>query len=117
MKHSYIEMIEQWRQQMEESLRAPDGWLTLAGLFWLHPGANSVGANPGSDIVLPADFAPDQAASIDFTGDQATLHVLQGVAMTVSGQPATTQPLRSDAEPQPDLIRLGDLSLQIIKRG
>ncbi len=116
MNQGYIETIQQWRQQMEESLRAADGWLTLVGLFWLHPGTNTIGADPANDIVLPAKFAPDQVASIDFTGDQATLHVLLGVAMTVNGQPATTQPLRSDAEPQPDLIRLGDLSLQIIKR-
>jgi uncharacterized protein (DUF1684 family) len=117
MDQSYIDTIQQWRQQMEESLRAPDGWLTLAGLFWLHPGTNTIGADQGNDIVLPAEFAPDQVASIDFTGEQATLHALPGVAITVNGRPANSKVLRSDAEPPADRIEFGDLSLQIIQRG
>jgi uncharacterized protein (DUF1684 family) len=117
MRQSYIETIQQWRQQMEEALRADDGWLTLAGLFWLHPGTNTIGADTDSDIMLPAGFAPDQAASIEFAGDRATLHALPDVEITVNGQPASTNLLRSDAEPPADLVRFGDLSFQIIQRG
>lgn len=117
MNEAYIATIQQWRQQMEESLRAADGWLTLAGLFWLHPGSNTVGAGPDSDIVLPAGFAPDRVASIEFAGGRATLHTLPGIDISVNGQPATDNLLRSDAEPPADLIRFGDLSLQIIQRG
>jgi uncharacterized protein len=117
MDQSYIDTIQQWRQQMEESLRAPDGWLTLAGLFWLHPGTNTIGAGPTSDIVLPAEFAPDQVANIDFAGDRATLQALPGIAIRVNGQPGSARPLRSDAEPPADLVEYGDLSLQIIRRG
>jgi uncharacterized protein len=117
MNESYIATVQQWRQHMEESLRAADGWLTLAGLFWLHPGTNTIGADPGSDIVLPAGFAPDRIANIEFTGDRATLHASPGIDITVNGQPASNKVLRSDAEPPADLIRCGDLSLQIIQRG
>jgi len=31
-----------WRADYEASLKAPDGWLSVAGLFWLHEGANEV---------------------------------------------------------------------------
>src|SRR5206468_7374486 len=34
----YREDIERWRQRREAELRADDGWLTVAGLFWLRPG-------------------------------------------------------------------------------
>src|SRR6185369_13961485 len=30
--------IETWRREREARLRAPDGWLSLVGLAWLHPG-------------------------------------------------------------------------------
>jgi len=117
MNQSYIDTIQQWRQHMEESLRAEDGWLTLAGLFWLRPGTNTIGADPGSDIVLPSGFAPNRVASIEFAGDRATLHALPGAEITVNGQPASGNLLRSDAQPPADLVRSGDLSLQIIQRG
>ena len=39
---SYIASIEVWRRQREESLKAPDGWLSVAGLEWLREGENTV---------------------------------------------------------------------------
>lgn len=38
----YIASIEAWRRQREESLTAPDGWLSVAGLEWLREGENTV---------------------------------------------------------------------------
>ena len=35
-------------------LTAPDGWLAVRGLFWLHEGANTAGSDPASEIRLPA---------------------------------------------------------------
>ena len=39
---SYVASIEAWRKQREESLIAPDGWLSVAGLEWLEEGENTV---------------------------------------------------------------------------
>jgi uncharacterized protein len=49
-----------WRAKQEQALRAPDGWLTVAGLFFLKPGVNRVGADPTSDVVrrAPATRTP-----------------------------------------------------------
>ena len=35
---TYQQQIEQWRAHREARLRADDGWLTVAGLFWLNQG-------------------------------------------------------------------------------
>ena len=35
------------------TLKREGGWLTVAGLFWLHEGANTFGKDPGNEIVLP----------------------------------------------------------------
>jgi len=117
MDQAYIEATQQWRAKMEADLRAPDGWLALAGLFWLRPGSNTVGADPASDIVLPEGFAPARAATIDFDGEHATLHARPGVPIAVNGEPAEVAALRSDADPPADRVQLGPLTLLIIKRG
>ena len=46
--------IAEWRQKREAGLRRDGGWLTVTGLFWLHEGQNSFGADAKNDIVLPA---------------------------------------------------------------
>jgi hypothetical protein len=51
---SWVNDVEKWRADYEAGLKAPGGWLSVAGLFWLHEGENSVGSDPLSEIVLPA---------------------------------------------------------------
>src|SRR5262245_42183510 len=114
---AYVERIEAWRRKMEESLRADDGWLTVAGLFWLSEGTNSVGADPASDIVLPPGSAPEHVGSFDFHGGQTTLRVTGDALVTVNGAPASTAMIKSDAEGKPDLVAIGDLTMFVIHRG
>jgi uncharacterized protein (DUF1684 family) len=90
-----------WRADYEASLKAPDGWLSVAGLFWLHEGSNSVGSDPQSDVVLPSS-APKHAGTLEFHKGQ------------VSWQKRV---LASDAAPHPDELKIGDLVLTIIERG
>src|SRR5262245_62038857 len=70
----YTAEIERWRRERETRLRAPDGWLSLAGLTWLHPGANRFGAAPDDEIRLPPP-APAHAGTllVDGTSVRATL--------------------------------------------
>jgi uncharacterized protein len=39
---TYVASIEQWRKYREDALKAPDGWLSVAGLIWLDEGENTV---------------------------------------------------------------------------
>jgi uncharacterized protein (DUF1684 family) len=34
--------VEKWRADYEAGLKAPDGWLTVTGLDWLHEGDNAI---------------------------------------------------------------------------
>jgi len=45
--------IDKYRKDRLEELTAPDGWLAVQGLFWLHDGANTAGSDPSSEIRLP----------------------------------------------------------------
>ena len=49
----YREEIESWRQKRLADLKAPDGWLSVTGLYWLRPGETRLGSDPASDLLLP----------------------------------------------------------------
>jgi uncharacterized protein len=110
--------IEAWRAGREQRLTADGGWLTVSGLFWLRPGANSFGADAGNVIVLPAHSAPARAGRFVLEGRQVTAEVLPGVTVTLAGKPVTRAPLSpGGGGTAPDVLALGDLTLQIIERG
>ena len=50
---AYAKKVTDWRAKVEKSLRADNGWLTLAGRYVLKPGENTFGNGPGNDIVFP----------------------------------------------------------------
>ena len=103
--------VEAWRSERYASLQRDVGWLTLAGLSWLEPGANVVGRNPASDVVLP-----------DGPARAGTLTVANG-AVTATGEflhegrPVDGLTLASDAGGEPTLLGLGRVRLCVIERG
>jgi hypothetical protein len=109
--------IEQWRRDREARLTSDEGWLTVAGLFWLKEGPNTFGSEPAGDIVLPAHSAPPRAGVFEHRGGRTTVRVENGVTVTSGGKPATTLELRDDASGTPDELVLGDLTMFVIKRG
>jgi uncharacterized protein len=90
-----------WRADYEASLKAPNGWLSVAGLFWLHAGDNIVGSDPQSDVVLPAG-APKRAGVMKLAGSKVTFEGRQ---------------LKSDAAGKSDVVKIGELVMTIIERG
>ncbi len=106
--NEYQKSIEDWRANREQRLKADDGWLTVAGLFWLKEGLNSAGSAPNRAIRLPRGPA--------YIGD-FELH--QGkVAFHPAERPGASNGLRSDADNGgPDPIKLDDITLFVIRRG
>jgi hypothetical protein len=100
---SYRAQIEQWRQQRLTALQADGGWLTVAGLFWLHEGSNSFGAGPSYDIDLKAEPPVTGSGSFELQHGKVTLHM--------NGQ---TRDLRLDSG---DVVNVGRLSMFAIQRG
>lgn len=116
-QNSYQATIEDWRGRQEKELKADDGWLTVAGLFWLKEGKNHFGADPSNEIVLPAGSAPARAGTFEFHAGVTMLRVADGVTVTSKGEAVATLEMRPDASGEPDIIALGDLTMQVIKRG
>ncbi|HWE48496.1 MAG TPA: DUF1684 domain-containing protein [Bryobacteraceae bacterium] len=97
---AYVDEAAKWRASYEESLKAPSGWLAVAGLFWLHPGVNVVGSDPQSDVVLPAS-APKRAGILRFGNGKTIWEPVSGAKLTLNS----------------DMVHLGSLAFNIIERG
>lgn len=53
----YVQEIEAFRKARIESLKSENGWLNLAGLFWLKEGVNTLGGSEKNDFVFPSDHS------------------------------------------------------------
>ncbi len=113
----YAASIEQWRARRLQRLTADDGWLTVAGLFWLKDGDNRVGTGPGNDIVLPPGSAPESVGRFSFRDGRATFSADPAARVTSAGQPVTTLALKDDSAGAPDQLSVNRLTLFVIKRG
>lgn len=105
MADSYSDSIHTWQQHRDAALRSPDGWLALAGLFWLKPGENSIGSADSNDFVLPKNSAPAQLGCLR----------LEGGTVTFIKPDGSTQIL-SSSDDKPDVVYAGTISFFIIKR-
>ncbi|HXO78000.1 MAG TPA: hypothetical protein VN824_22250, partial [Puia sp.] len=50
---AYTQEIASWHRSRINNLKAENGWLNLAGLFWLNEGKNSFGSDSGNALVFP----------------------------------------------------------------
>lgn len=114
---AYIKEIEKWRHERLEEINGETGWNTLVGLFWLKAGKNRFGSDPSNDMVLPRNRAPRFAGS--FWLDKGTVRLITKleVGITSGGDRVNDLMLRSDADGLPTALKLGSLTMFVIKRG
>lgn len=113
----YVKAIEKWRSDEESDLKKETGWLTVAGLFWLKEGINTVGAGPTFDVRLTDNFKGGKFGEIDLKNGVANLKVEDGVESQGDGKDiSTTLQLVSDEKGKPTQIRTGSQTLFLIKR-
>ena len=106
--------VEAWRKQRYAALRREVGWLTLAGLDWLRPGVNRIGAAADADVVVPS--GPAEAGTVTLS-EGGVLADGTPDGLTVDGRPAKDLRLVSDVEGEPTMLELGTLRLCLIDRG
>jgi uncharacterized protein (DUF1684 family) len=54
---TYTQEIQAFRNSRLNSLKSENGWLNLAGLFWLKEGKNTIGSDEKNDFVFPKDHS------------------------------------------------------------
>ncbi len=115
-QNAYVSQIEKWRVDHENELKSETGWLTVAGLFWLKDGINTVGAGSGFDVQLTENFKQGKFGEIEFKNGKATLKVENGVEATTGGKNISSIELISDEKGVPFVIQTGSQAFYLIKR-
>ncbi len=103
----YDNELQAWRESREKSLRADNGWLTLAGRFPLKSRDNTFGTGKDNDVVFPPELkgvGPDRLGTLHIDADagKVTLRLAQGVTMLSGDKPFTKE--RVLGTDQPDWV-------------
>jgi len=111
----YQNSILKWRQEVDNNLRRENGWLALAGLYWLRKGINLIGSDPESDILLPTR-APHKLGTFEFDGNNVMLEVESNVPVEVNGVATRSALLDADQEDVPSFITFNDIRMVVLRR-
>jgi uncharacterized protein (DUF1684 family) len=113
----YVTGIEKWRSEREANLKKETGWLTVAGLFWLKEGINTVGAGEKFDVRLTENFKQGKFGELEFKNGKAVLKLEKGIDAQIDGKSVSAPvDLVSDEKGKPTEIRTGTQSFFLIKR-
>ena len=113
------QQVEQWKQGRLQRLTAPDGWLSLVGLEWLHPGANRVGSAADNDIVLKV--GPAHLGVVTLAADGAVkIALAKDSGASIDGKPAQEATLVDDIQAgengHPTTVAFGTANFYVIER-
>ena len=113
---THEEEVEAWYARRVEGLTAPDGWLSLTGLFWLEEGANTFGGADTNALVFPGANLPDYLGTFILQGDSVTARLAPGSGVTHSGGSAEPFGVLTDAYEEPTMFERGSLRWYVIDR-
>ena len=102
---------------MNESLTKENGWLALAGLFWLQEGENSVGTAVSNTIILPPNSTSANIGTFTLHDGIVTLSVILGNKVEVDGKLTCESILNPDTSDKPNFVTIGNLTMVVIQRG
>jgi len=108
--------VLEFRHEREAELRKADGWLSVAGLFFLKPGANPVGSAATAAVSLPSGAPPD-AGQFFLENGVVRYEPAAGVPALVNDRPVTggvtLRPADPKSETPADRLTIGALLLQL----
>jgi uncharacterized protein (DUF1684 family) len=113
---AYVDQINEWHQGRIERLTSDNGWMSLAGLFWLNDGENTFGADSSNDVIFPAGKALNFMGSFILKDGIIRALILPNVEVLMDDKPVTDVVLESDAGGNPTVLRHGSLSWYLIQR-
>jgi uncharacterized protein (DUF1684 family) len=111
---SYRAEIEKYRRERLAELTAPNGWLAVRGLFWLHEGANTAGSDPTSEIRLPAR-APKRLGVFTLKDRVVRFTADPSATVTAAGKPIETYTFEGRGGERSAITAAG-LSLFVLRR-
>jgi uncharacterized protein (DUF1684 family) len=111
----YQEEVAAWRQMLDDSLRRENGWLALAGLFWLEEGENTFGSDPVNTIVVPGDVAAHLGV-FRLAAGTITLHVAPEADVRINEEKVQDALIQPDSSDSPTLVTVGQVAMMVLQR-
>jgi len=103
--------VQAWRDKHEADYRRE--WVTIAGLHFLRPGAQTAGSAKGSDVELPAS-APSTLGRFVLEGTTVRFEPAKGAAVELKGTPVTAPiVLKDDATGPADELKSGSVTIAV----
>ncbi|HEY1872957.1 MAG TPA: DUF1684 domain-containing protein [Steroidobacteraceae bacterium] len=109
-------LIDEWRAQRVAALTSDDGWLTLAGLFWLEDGDNSFGRAAGNTLVLDNPALAEHCGTFTLSGHKVRFTAAPASGVTHDGQAVSALELSADTSGHPTVLASGTLRFFVIER-
>jgi uncharacterized protein (DUF1684 family) len=112
---NYEQCLSDWKVRRLEFLKGDDGYLNLAGLFWLQEGQNTFGSHASSDLVFPG---PLQSIMGEFTlrDGQVMMSVDQAFDVRIAGRKVNNSVMLDDTTAAATVASYRNLSWTIIRR-
>lgn len=112
----YSHDLDLWRAGLDKSIRKENGWLALAGLFWLEPGKCRFGSSPKCEVQLP-NRLPENIGYFESDGKTVSLYTNAGQKIDINGSTVDFAILQPDISDNPSYISLEEIRLVVIERG
>ena len=115
---AYLADWSEWHAERMAELKAPDGWLALAGLYWLKEGPNAFGSAPENDVRFPV-VAPGKMGAFVLEGDSVRMQVLPGTNVHEKDSSASVVEavLKLSGGVPPVVYSWGSLDWVLLERG
>jgi uncharacterized protein (DUF1684 family) len=114
-----IEKYRAWRVNDDKT-----NWATLAGLYWLKPGANTFGTAADNDIVIPKGTAAAHVGKLVFQQGDVRVELEKGIRATITDNSGQAKPFPGgmllsdhDGTNKPWIMQIGNLQFRVIQRG
>ena len=112
---NYVSSIKTWHQKRIESLKSEEGWLNLAGLFWLENGKNTFGTDTKNDIVFPAGQSAPFMGYFTLQNGEVWANIHPQAKVLFNNEPVSS--LKLFPTEHGIVLQSGSLRWFVIKRG
>ncbi|MEM8961520.1 MAG: DUF1684 domain-containing protein [Acidobacteriota bacterium] len=113
---AYLAEVDAWRQDRNDRLRDPNGWLTLVGLHWLRVGENPAGSDADARVRLTK--GPDAMGLFRLApAGRLRFEPVEGTDIRYAGERLDGPiEMRTDADGTATHLEWGSLTFYAIKR-
>ena len=111
----YRQCLADWKADRIAHLKSDEGYLNLAGLFWLREGVNTFGSGADNGLVFPASALQD-IGTFELDGNSVVMNVRPGADVRFGGNPVSRMQMADDTSEKPTVVTHGSFAWTVIRR-